>query len=587
MKRNLGAALLKAIFAASAAFSFSFATTLPEPGFPATRPALQLWYWHHSNSTTDAAVVSSKALIDRAVKLGYTGVAFWDDSFAYLSDSFWPKANIDRLQEVLRYATSKGLQVMGSAAPFGWSNGALAANGNLGEAQPVLGARFVVDSSRKQLTVLNDLPPLRNAGFEEGRSAWFGTGDSAIGVGDTGHGGRHSGVVVDARGNARFRQRVALTPWRQYHLSLWFKSSRFHGSSVVEVQDWWHRDENRFYFAIPATGNRGWTKLEFLFDSRNTQSAYLYFGVWGGSSGLIWFDDVQLEETAPVYVARRPGAPLRMYDPEDSRTSYREGQDFNYVSDPVLSPPKAAFRDVYHSPVRIGLPAGSRLRAGQAVTMDFCAVFPLGKDQQVGMCLTEPAVFRWLGENGRALRTVMPPDNSVLLGYDEMRQMNSCASCRAKQMTAGALLAWNVQKTADIYKALMPGAPLYIWSDMFDPYHNAKKQYFYVYGDLAGSWKGLPPQIGVLNWNHAHLRQSLAWFAGADARQPVPHKQILAGYYDTGKGSSAADDLNVADGIPGLQGIMYVTWVDDYTQLDSFARSARSAWKSYLTSVRN
>ncbi len=31
-----------------------------------------------------------------------------------------------------------------------------------------------------------------------------------------------------------------------------------------------------------------------------------------------------------------------------------------------------------------------------------------------------------------------------MLGYDEIRQMNSCASCRAKNMTAGQLLAWSV-----------------------------------------------------------------------------------------------------------------------------------------------
>ena len=450
-----------------------------------------------------------------------------------------------------------------------------------------MGAGFTVDHARDHLNFVNTLEPLRDGGFEGGRAEWFDTGDPAIGISPAAHRGKQAAVIVDAQANARFRQKVTLTPWRQYHLQLWFKSKDFQGPAAVEVLDWWHRKVNRFYTEIAASGTHGWTKLDFTFNSQDTRWAYLYFGIWGRSSGVLWFDDVKLEETAPVFVIRRPGAPLRLYDANDTNRTYREGSDFNYIQDPVLSLPHAIFRDVYHAPVRITLPTGTQLHPGQSVFLDYYAVFPIPQDQQVAMCLTEPGVFRWLKQNALAVQAIMPQNGEILLVYDELRQANSCAACRAKGMDAGDLLAWNVKKTVELYHTVAPSSPLYVWNDMFDPTHNAHDHYFYVEGNLEGSWKGLPKEVGVLNWNHGHMRESLEWFSGRNSRQPIAHKQIIAGYYDSGNAESATKDLQVARGVPGIEGIMYVTWRDDYSQLENFAKSATRAWSAYQASVAN
>ena len=482
-------------------------TVVPGSGAAVEKQPLQLWYWHHSQLETAEGVSASKALIDRAARAGYTGAAFWDGTFARLSDPAFPRINAERLKEVMQYASSKGLRVLGSGAPFGWSNGALIPDGNLAEGQRVIGATFKVDRAHAQLKFVNSLAPLRNSGFEEGRSEWFDTGDNAIGISQQAHSGRQSAVIVDTPGNARFRQKITLAPWHQYHLTLWFKSKDFRGPAAVEVLDWWHRSVNRFYTEIAAGGTHDWTRLDFTFNSQDTRWAYLYFGIWGRSSGVLWFDDVQLEETAPVYVIRRPGALLRLYDPNNSDSVYQEGRDFNHVFDPVLSPPHAVFRDVYHTPVRITLPATTRLRQGQTVALDYYAVFPIPQDEQVALCLTEPGVFRWLNQNAIAVQSIMPQNSDILLGYDELRQANSCAACRAMHMDAGELLAWNVRKTVDVYHAATPGVHLYVWNDMFDPTHNAHDHYFYVEGDLAGSWKGLPGEVRVCELeSRAHAR---------------------------------------------------------------------------------
>jgi uncharacterized repeat protein (TIGR01451 family) len=121
---------------------------------------------------------------------------------------------------------------------------------------------------------------------------------------------------------------------------------------------------------------------------------------------------------------------------------------------------------------------------------------------------------------------------------------------------------------------------------MFDPWHNAIDNYYFVEGNIAGSWAGLPAGVTILNWNLSNLQNSLTWFSGLNAQQPVPYRQIIAGYYDSGDGAAAAaQELEQARGIPGVAGLMYTTWNPDYSQLQAFAVAAKSNWAGYLASV--
>jgi Domain of unknown function DUF11 len=175
---------------------------------------------------------------------------------------------------------------------------------------------------------------------------------------------------------------------------------------------------------------------------------------------------------------------------------------------------------------------------------------------------------------------------NFLLSYDEMRHMNSCASCKAKNLTAGQLLASHVTNTYNLYHSLAPNVSYYIWGDMFDPYMNAVNNYYYVEGNIAGSWTGLPSPVTILNWNLGNLSNSLSWFAGLNSQQPTHFNQVIAGYYDSGDGAGAAtQELQQAAGISGVQGLMYTTWVNDYSQLSQFAAAAKSGWSSYLATV--
>jgi hypothetical protein len=308
-------------------------------------------------------------------------------------------------------------------------------------------------------------------------------------------------------------------------------------------------------------------------------------GVWGGAKGTVQFANVRLEETAMVWLAHREGAPFRVYDPEDPTKNYRLGADYNEVLDPNMQP-GAVFNRSFHTPPPFTLPGSTALKPGQSVAVDFYAVTPYARDRQVSMCMTEPAVFRWIAANAQAVRKILPSESGILLGYDEIRQADSCASCRAKNMTPGELLAWNFDETLGIYHQALPDSSFWVWNDMFDPLHNAVDHVGFVEGSFAGSWKGLTQDVGILNWNLDRLKESLVWFSGQNAEQPTAHQQMIAGFYDRADADAEARrEVAEASGVPGVRGLMYTTWSDDYSKLKVFADAARAAWPDYLKSV--
>ena len=134
---------------------------------------------------------------------------------------------------------------------------------------------------------------------------------------------------------------------------------------------------------------------------------------------------------------------------------------------------------------------------------------------------------------------------------------------RSRALTPGEMLADNLRQCRKIIRDIRPDADIWVWSDMFDPMHNAHDDYYLVNGTWAGSWEGLSPDIGIVNWA-GHLN-------GKNCRFFADHgeKQVLAGYYDGDEdGSGIAQWLKNAEGIPGIAGAMYTTWQDKYGAME-------------------
>ena len=542
----------------------------------------ELWYFQHSYVNSAAGVQYCEGLIDQAAAAGYTGVVIWDTGLTTLQYSWW---NASYMQQVVQYAQSKGLKVMPLVAPYGHSTDILRRNPNWAEGEQVVGTQLQVDAGGQTMHVVNPLPALANSSFENGRTGWFAYGDAGTVLdSSTAHTGLSSGLIsgsLNPSSNARFYQSFPVQPWRQYHLRMYLKTQNFQGYTQMEVFGDNDFSYNRVNLPLNVAANQDWTAWDVAFNSGNHTNMSILTGVWGGNQGNIWFDDITVEETALVYVLRGASTPLKMYDPANLAHVYTENTDYGAIADPKFAT-NPTFDDYWHAPMTIPVPTGSSLKPGQTVSMDWYAMQPIYGD--AGVSLTDPGPWQWMQDNAKAVGQAFPNAGGFFLGYDEMRHMNSTASAKAKNMTAGQLLAWNFKQTYDLFKSVNPSVPLYVWSDMFDPNHNAVNNYYLVEGDLTGSWLGVPADVTIMNWNLNSLTTSATWFSGKNPQQPVAYHQVVAGYYDTGNGAVAANnELAQVKGIPGITGFMYTTFADDYTQLGAFASAVKAGWSSLNT----
>jgi hypothetical protein len=259
-------------------------------------------------------------------------------------------------------------------------------------------------------------------------------------------------------------------------------------------------------------------------------------------------------------VLRRPGCPVTVRGEDGA--SYQEGRDYEKIVDPQLHPWRA-----YHEPPVIQLTPQSRIREGERLRVSYYHPLIIYQDR-VTSCMSEPKIFAdWRAEVRRANEFLHPA--AFFMSHDELRVMNQCALCRSQRKTPGELLAWNVRKAARIIREIRPDAEIWVWSDMFDPMHNAVDHYYAVNGSLKGSWKGLDPDIGIVNWHGGLMGKNSRFFADLELRQ------ILSGYYDSDEdGSAIAQWIANTRGIRGIVGAMYTTWEDRYDAMDVWAQKA-------------
>jgi len=173
------------------------------------------------------------------------------------------------------------------------------------------------------------------------------------------------------------------------------------------------------------------------------------------------------------------------------------------------------------------------------------------------------------------MKGIMAPDGYIL-SHDEIRQMGWDDSCCKTNKTPAKILADNVKRCVEAIRKEDAGKPIYIWSDMFDPFHNAPKTGLncFVKGDgpFYGSWEGLDKDVIILNWNASaeHRVDALKWFAGRG------HRQVLCGYYDQPV-ANLVPWFTEAKQVKGATGVMYTTWGNDFSALEKFLESTGQA----------
>jgi hypothetical protein len=568
----------------------------PTPSFPGSLPFLicttaillaatatfaapqKRWLYLQTNLLPDNTFSNAIALLERAAGEGYTGVLLTDSKFMRWDDL--PDAYLTHCQSFRDTCRRLKLELVAGIMPIGYSNSLLSRNPNLAEGLPVRDAPFVVRNGR--LEPVTDFPPLINPGFEKfgrsGPTGWSVDSPNEIAFQD-------SKVFMQGKSSLRFQdvarhepshrharaiQTLRLSPYRNYHLSVSIKTRDWTGDdNRVTVIDKKGRALNFQTPAIEPT--QDWKRFHIVFNTLESSTVNLYLGTWAGESGTLWWDDVSIEPAGFVNVLRRPGTPL-LITTDDGATILSECRDFNPVVDPKLgTDPYAGEFTVWHEPPVVTLRPGSSMKEGQRVRASYYHPAIIYAEQ-ISCCMSEPGLYDILAWQLDKVRNALAPDGYMMM-HDEIRTQGWDAACSTRKLTCSEILASNLRRCIALIHKADPGKPLYIWSDMFDPNHNAKEHgnYFLVKGEgpWYGAWQTLPANVTIVNWqmSPATRRKSLEHFS------KLGHHQILAGYYD-GDPAAITGWLRDAAGIPGVDGVMYTTWRHDFQHTAAFLKAA-------------
>jgi hypothetical protein len=441
------------------------------------------------------------------------------------------------------------------------------------EGVPVKDALFVAHDGRAALEPDNPTR-LVNADFDEASGNHFkgwgfqdDEGVTTFADHDVVHSGKTSLRMQDIGKNqyqhCRISQSIALRPYRQYRISFWLKTENLSPADAEVKVLSTDTSQSISFQTIHVEKTQDWKQYDVVFNSFNHDKGVFYAGTWSGNTGKMWWDDLRISEIGLVNVLRRPGCPVTVRG-EDG-IAYEEGRDFARIVDPMLHP-----WIPYHDPPLIKLTASSRIPEGARLRVSYYHSIIVHEDR-VNFCLSEPKVFAdWEADVKQASDLFHPA--GFFMSHDEIRVMNQCALCRSKGMTAGELLAWNVHEAAGMIRKIRPDAEIWVWSDMFDPLHNAVDHYYAVNGTLAGSWKGLDKGIGIVNWNGGLKGKNCQFFEDLGLRQ------ILSGYYDSDEdGAAIAEWLGNTKTVLGIIGAMYTTWEGKYGAMQPWARQAWGA----------
>ena len=541
----------------------------------------QRWVHTFANFEDPKMTADKTALVKEMKKSGYTTILVSDTKFSklQLTDDKYKKT----FQAFRKLCKDESIKlVVAVGAGWGYSETFLSHDPNLAEGQPTHNAPFVVKDGK--LVPFDDgTTKLVNGSFDELN------GDLPAGW-ETSDLGKNLFVDKDVKtdgaasirmefsadnGRAKLTQKIKVKPWQYYIVSAKVKMDGFSGREV------------RLYVTTQKAGGSyqlnqseidvskasDWKTIGSRFSSQDATEVTVQVGVWGGKTGKIWWDDVKVQPGGFVNILRRESLPLTVTS-EDGKTTYVEEKDFSKVADPkVGNDPRPGYWTIAHEAPVVTIPAGSALKEGQKVMATYHFPIESGKPMQMSVCLAETKVWPYVEEQVKWMKDNVDPD-MYFMGFDEMRVGGWDDSCVKSGKTCGQLLADTVARMIATIKKIDPGKPVTTWNDMFDPYHNASPNFTQYYllkggGPWAGSWEGLSSDVVIINWARRKT-ENLKFFSDRG------NQQILAGYYDHDKdGAMITEWLNSAKGKPGLVGVMYTTWINDFSQM--------KPWSEFVT----
>lgn len=488
---------------------------------PAEKVYPHRWVYVSRSLRSDQDVEDIRRIARTAAEGGLTGLLL---SARLDALDLHPPEYFARLDQVKEIARQHRLEIIPSIFSAGYGGSILAHDRNLAEGLPVKDALYVV---RKGEARLEPEVPLADSG-------------PAV-----------EGVWV---------REVAVRPYRCYRVSFRARTeglapSRPFASEpfrlTVQTPD--SRNLTPWRARVPPTTD--WREVRWGFNSLWYDKVRVSIGVPGEKTGRAWVDSVRIEEVGLLNVLRRPGTPVTVRSDKDG-VVYEEGRDYAPVADPQLN-----FRFDHEGPP-IRLLPGGRIREGDRLRVSYYHGFSIN-DGQTTVCMAEPKVYDIWRDQARRMHAALAPPRYVL-SMDEIREGGTCQACRGRNM--GELLGQCLTRQFQVLREVNPKVDVWVWSDMLDPNHNARANYYLVDGDYTGSWKHVPKEMGIVCWYYARRAQSLPFFS------QLGFRTLAGAYYDADTLDNPRGWLEELDKTPGAQGILYTTWQNKYQLLPDFAK---------------
>lgn len=511
---------------------------------------------------SDNDVNEIKKVIDTAAKSGFNAVMMSAgmDTLCKHSPDY-----LRRIKEILQYCEANKMEFIPALFSVGYGGGVLSHDHNLAEGLPVNDALYVV-SNKIASFAPEQGDVLKNGGFEEyGGNVFAGyrfhDQPGEISFVDTRiyHSGKASIRLENFRanqyGHGRVMQEIKVIPHRCYLVSVWVKTENLQPADAFNITVLGgNRSLAPRRFNLPSTTD--WRKITMVFNSMDHDKVRVYAGLWGGRSGKVWIDDWSVKEIGALNVLKRPGTPVTVKS-ADLKTTYVEGVDYEPLADKEFS-----FQRWDREPLKFRLTQNSRIKDGERLRISWYHPMVI-HDSQVTVCMGEPALYEIYDHEARLLSEIVKPKR-VMLNMDEIRMGGTCKACEGKNIAQ--LLGECVTRQCQTIRKYIPNAKIYIWSDMFDPNHNAHSDYYLVKGDFTGSHKYIPKDIIIAVWGGAPREKSLKFFENEG------FETLIACYYDAKDLEEVKGWIKFAKDTKNVRGFMYTPWRKSYSLLPEFGK---------------
>jgi hypothetical protein len=544
---RLTASILILVIAAAAGYSGAHAQALPHR-----------WVFSHGYGRGPDDVARIRSLVETAADSGLNGLVL--SSFGLDEVTRWRENDIALLEEIRDLCEEKGIELIPIGFSAGHGGGVLMHHPDFAAALP-LAVGLVADGGRA-VEIITTGNLIINGGFERyagdsfedfifhdrpGEVSFVDTTVAASGRSSI----RFENFSPGRHGLGRVMQEVEVRPGCSYRYSVKIKTEGLHPVQELQLLVLGSNGEV-MKSPVDVRPTQGWTEVSARFTNFSETKLSVYAGIWGGEKGTFWLDDIELrQESSLAGIVRREGAQVEL-NSRDRKMAFAEGTDFTAERGP-------------DGLMRIELVAGTGIKEGEKLSLSCYTTAFVHKagGRQVSLCMSNPDLYAYWEEQARELHRITR-FKRFFLSMDEIRSGGGCGLCRDSGMSMAQILGNCITRLHGILKGIDPEIEVLIWSDMLDPGHNARDEYFGIVGSFSGSWEYVPKDLIIVCWHQERMAESLGFFAGKGFRT------IGAAYYDAGDLESSRRCLESLGETPGAIGIIYTSWEKKYGLLADF-----------------